>query len=46
MYDYEPEICTVDGRPILVTIFRGSGVCCEGCRKKRDGDAHFNPDMN
>lgn len=40
------ENCTVDGRPILIAIFKGSGVCCENCRKKRDGDAAFNKDQN
>ncbi len=39
-------MCTVCGGPILVTIFRGSGVCSEICRKKRDGDDHFNKEMS
>ena len=27
------EKCRVDGRPVLVAIFRGTGLCCENCRK-------------
>lgn len=29
--------CEVDGKPIKMIAFRGTGVCCELCRKIRDG---------
>jgi len=30
--------CSVCGKPIIVSIFKGTGVCSIICRKKRDGD--------
>lgn len=27
------ELCTVDGKPVLVSIYKGSGLCSENCRK-------------
>ncbi len=30
--------CTQCGQPILVMAFKGTGVCSELCRKKRDND--------
>lgn len=27
------EICRVDSRPVLVNIFRGSGICSVDCEK-------------
>lgn len=30
--------CSVCKKPVLVQIMKDSGVCSEGCRKKRDGD--------
>lgn len=32
------DICTNDGRVIRTMAFIGTGVCCEDCRKERDGD--------
>lgn len=32
------SICTNCGSEIRVMSFRGTGVCCELCRKDRDGD--------
>lgn len=32
------EICIMCGRRIKTLIFKGTGVCCEDCRKDRDGD--------
>lgn len=31
--------CQVCKREIKTMIFRGTGVCCENCRKIRDGEA-------
>lgn len=30
--------CIVDGKEITVMSFKGTGVCCEYCRKVRDGE--------
>lgn len=30
--------CTECGNKILIQIFKGTGVCCENCRKNRDND--------
>lgn len=30
------EYCVIDGQLIQMQIFKGSGVCCERCRKVRD----------
>jgi hypothetical protein len=30
------EVCDVDGEKIVVMTFKGTGVCCEYCRKVRD----------
>ena len=30
--------CQICAKPILVQIFKGSGVCSELCRKDRDND--------
>lgn len=32
------DICRVDLRVIRAMTFRGTGVCCERCRKLRDGE--------
>lgn len=32
------NICTICNKPILIQIFKNSGVCCERCRKERDHD--------
>jgi hypothetical protein len=32
------ELCIMCGKRIRTAIFRGTGVCCEDCRKDRDGD--------
>jgi hypothetical protein len=32
------ELCVMCGRKIAVAIFKNNGVCCELCRKDRDGD--------
>lgn len=32
------ERCVVCNKPIKVAIFKGTGVCCELCRKTRDDD--------
>lgn len=32
------EKCDVCTRDIRVMAFMGTGVCCDLCRKKRDGD--------
>lgn len=32
------EICAVCSRAVLTMTFKGSGVCCEDCRKDRDND--------
>jgi hypothetical protein len=32
------EFCVVDGAEILTMTWRGTGVCCDGCRKVRDGE--------
>lgn len=31
--------CSECGRSIAVMAFKGTGVCSEDCRKKRDGEA-------
>lgn len=30
------ELCRVDGEPVLVNIFRGSGLCCVNCQKEEE----------
>jgi hypothetical protein len=39
------EFCESCFDPILTMAFRGTGVCSDDCRKKRDGDdqAHLHP---
>lgn len=32
------SLCKMCGNPIKVMAFKGTGVCCELCRKKRDND--------
>lgn len=32
------ELCECCGNEIKVQIFKGSGHCCENCRKKLEGD--------
>jgi hypothetical protein len=32
------EFCVVDRAEILTMTWRGTGVCCDGCRKVRDGE--------
>lgn len=32
------ETCTVDGEIIRMQIFKGTGVCCERCRKAQAGE--------
>jgi len=32
------EICEVDGNPVRTMAFKGTGVCCETCRKIRAGE--------
>lgn len=32
------DICRVDLRVIQIMSFKGTGVCCERCRKLRDGE--------
>lgn len=32
------DVCSQCGAEIQVMIFKGTGVCCELCRKQRDGD--------
>lgn len=32
------QACSQCKRPIDMQIFKGTGVCCELCRKIRDGD--------
>jgi hypothetical protein len=34
----EVELCVVDGKPIQVTIFQGSGFCSDQCRKAAGND--------
>jgi hypothetical protein len=31
-------MCEVDGKQIRTMAFKGTGVCCELCRKKRAGE--------
>lgn len=40
------ETCEVDGKPILVMAFKGTGFCSETCRKIKEGDKHFNSEMS
>lgn len=28
------EICRVDGKPVRMAIFKGSGYCCQNCQHK------------
>jgi hypothetical protein len=32
------DICRACGKKVNITIFRGSGHCCDNCRKKRAGE--------
>lgn len=32
------DLCIMCGKKVVTMIFRGTGVCCEDCRKDRDGD--------
>lgn len=32
------EHCIMCGQKIRMQIFKGTGVCCEQCRKDRDND--------
>ena len=32
------ERCTICKKPVMVQIFRGTGLCSELCRKERDSD--------
>lgn len=32
------DLCVMCGRKVEVQILKGSGVCCEQCRKDRDRD--------
>lgn len=36
----DEELCEIDGRPITMMAFKGTGVCCQNCKIKRDGDVH------
>lgn len=31
-------VCEIDGYEIKVMSFKGTGVCCEACRKRRNGE--------
>jgi hypothetical protein len=33
----DEEICTVDGRPVRMSIFKGTGYCCQNCQ--HEGEA-------
>jgi endogenous inhibitor of DNA gyrase (YacG/DUF329 family) len=35
---HKVEHCAVCGKPVLMMIFRGSGLCSENCRKIRAGE--------
>ena len=37
------DICIICGSKIEVMIFKNTGVCCELCRKKRDGEEDAQP---
>lgn len=38
--------CEMCNRKIEIAIFKNTGVCCELCRKLRDGEEVVDPDLD